>query len=52
MRALPYKQVDMYQENRAEFEAQYDGACRKDVDSERLDRMRVSALPVLRTIGH
>ncbi|RDX47145.1 hypothetical protein OH76DRAFT_1354717 [Lentinus brumalis] len=42
MRAYAYKQVDMYKEKRAEFEAEYDGARRKDVDSEQLDHMRVS----------
>ncbi len=52
MRAYAYNQADMYKEKRAKFEAEYDGARRKDVDSERLDHMRVSALPVIWTIGH
>ncbi|RDX41577.1 hypothetical protein OH76DRAFT_1364397 [Lentinus brumalis] len=47
MRAYAYKQVDMYKDKRAEFEAEYDGARRKDVDSEQLDHMRVSACHLL-----
>ncbi|TFK78032.1 hypothetical protein K466DRAFT_607395 [Polyporus arcularius HHB13444] len=40
MRAYAYNQADMYKEKRAEVEAEYDGARRKDVDSEWLNRMR------------
>ncbi|TFK78071.1 hypothetical protein K466DRAFT_607348, partial [Polyporus arcularius HHB13444] len=50
MRAYAYKQVDMYKDKRAEFEAEYDGARRKDVDSEQLDHMR-SIRPYLQKLS-